>query len=322
MGAPPFDLIDIIRVVEKKFRFILLVTGLAAVAGLVVFLVRPKKYKAETRFLVNNPLYGDRITLFRSMESRWVDFWGGDDDLDKVTSLATSDTVIDRVIRNSQFQQVYKMDINDPKGHAGLMGIYKKNFNLKRSEYKDISISYVAYDPVVSANVANMSVKVLEETYRHYYTAIKEGMRIAISDKLTQIDSTIEKLTDSLAGIRDEYHIYSILSPNRQNLMSSEITGDRKGLGKAIEEIQNVESIKDQLVTDRAHYISNLNEFAATENSSMDFLKVITRAVPPTGPTGPTLMMTVLVAGMCGLFFSLLFVLLMDYYRLIKRIER
>ncbi len=322
MAAPSFDLIDIIRNVQKKIGVILSVTVVAALLGVVVNNIKPKKYKGVTKFLVNNPLYGDRNTLFRSYETRYVDYFGGDDDLDKVTSLATSDTVVDRVIRNCQFQEVYKMDINDPKGHAALMGIFKKNFSLKRSEFKDIEISYVAYDPVVAANVSNMTVKVIEETYRHFYTAAKDGMMKSIKDQMTHVDSAIASLTDSLAGMRDRYGIYNIISPARQNTISGDIHGGGKGFGRAIEEIQNVEASKDQMVTDRAHYVSLLNEFAAAESDAIQYIKVITRALPPTGPTGPGWMLTLLVAGGCGLFFSTVLILLIAYYNLINTQEK
>ena len=317
MAVPSFDLIDIIRTVQKKIGLILSVTVVASLLGLVVFMAKPKKYKGVSKFLVNNPLYGDRNTLFRSYETRYVDYFGGDDDLDKVTSLATSDTVVDRVIRNCQFQEVYKMDINDPKGHAALMGVFKKNFNLKRSEYKDIEISYIAYDPQVAANVTNMTVKVLEETYRHFYTAAKDGMIRSITDQLVHVDSSVNALTDSLAELREKYGIYNIISPNRQNTGTGEVHGSGKGLGRAMEQLQNVEAVKDQLVTDRAHYISLINEFTAAQNGAIEYLKVVTRSLPPTGPDGPSMMMTVLVAGCVGLFFSMVFVLMMAYYNLI-----
>ncbi len=321
MASPSFDLIDVIRIIQRNIKFILIITVVTSLAGLVVFFIKPKKYKAASRFLVNNPLYGDRTTLFRSFETRYVDYFGGDDDLDKVTALASSDTVSDRVIRNCQFQEVYKMDINDAKGHSALMGIYGKNCNLKRSEYKDIEISYTAYEPVTAANVANMTVKVLEETYRHYYTATKQNIISSIANELKVIDSTILKLTDSLAVLREQYGIYNIISPNRQIIINGEPKAGAKGTGKAIEEIQNLESIKDQLVTDRTHYISNMHEFTAAQNDAMQYLKVISRALPPTSPTGPSMQMTMLVGMFCGFFFSIIYVLLMAYYRLINTKE-
>ena len=272
MSTPSFDLIDVIRTIQKQKRLIILITIAAVGLGCIFFAVKKRKYKASAHFLVNNPLYGDRKTVFRDFEQRYVDYFGGDDDLDKVTALLGSDTVKDRIIRNCQFQIVYKTDINTPKGHAFLMSTFDKNFNVKRSEYKEMEVSYIAYDSVTAANVANMAVKVAEEAFRNYYVAMRLGMAKSVSDKVKQMDTTIAVLTDSLANMRDRSNIYGLISPSRKNVMNSEIRGGGKGFGRAIEEIQNVESVKDQLVMDRARYISLINEHTASTNSAMDYL--------------------------------------------------
>ncbi len=319
MTAPSFNLVEIIRILLKQKRLIILITVLAVALGGVFMLVKKKKYKAEARFFVNNPLYGDRNTLFRTSEQRYVDYFGGDDDLDKITALGNSDTVMDRIIRNCDFDKIYKFgDMNNDTSHAMYMSTFEKNFTLKRTEYKDIVVSYTAYRPEDAANVANMSVKVLEETFRHYYTSMKEGMAKSINDKVKQLDSSISSLTDTLANLRDKYGIYNIISPDRHNITSGDMKGGGKGYGKGMEEIQNIESIKDQLVTDRSHYISLLNEYSAASGSSMEYLKLITRALPPTSPTGPSMRMVLIVSGMLGLFFSMIYVLMIEYFRRLK----
>ena len=290
--------------------------------AVTALLVKKKKYKAEARFFVNNPLYGDRSTLYRSTDTRYVDYYGGDDDVDKIMALAGSDTVRGRIIRNSQFQTVYNRDINTPEGYAELIAIFKKNFNIKRTEFKDMEVSYVAYDPQTAANVANMSVKVLEETFRAYYTNVKYSIHQSISDQVVKLDSSIASLTDTLASLRDKYGIYSIISPARQNVIMSDTRGGGKGYGRAIEEIQNVESVKDQLVADRAHYISALNEFESSTNPTMDYLKVITRAVPPVDPAGLGPVLTVIAAALLSFFFATIYALIMAYFRRLNAIER
>ena len=289
--------------------------------GAGFYLVKKKKYKATSVFLVNNPLYGDRNTLFRNKEQRYVDYFGGDDDLDRVTAFLNSDTVRDRIIRNCRFDIVYRRDLSTVNGHADLMNIFGRSFNVKRSEYREIEVTYTAYDSVTAANVANMTVKVLEETERGYYTGIKNNMYASINGELHKLDSAIAIYTDSLAAMRDKYGIYGIISPSRENVMTGDMKGG-KGSGMGIEQIQNVESIKDQLVMDRAHYMSVLNEFSATTNSAMEFVKVITRAVPPSGPSGPSLMIVMSVAGCLGLLFSIGIVLFLAYYRLLNAVQR
>jgi len=316
MAAPTFDLLDVVRTIQKRKVFIIIITVLAVAVGAIFHVIKKKKYQGEARFLVNNPIYGDRNTLFRSYETRYVDYFGGDDDLDRITALASSDTVKDRIIRNCDFDKIYKFgDINKDTAHAMYMAVFNKNFSLKRTEYKDIVVTYIAYEPGTAAGVANMSVQVLEETFRHYYTVMKKSMIASISNSVTKLDSNITALTDTLANLRDKYNIYQIISPGRQNVISGDLKGGGKGFGMAMEQVQNIESIKDQLVADRAHDISVLNEFAASSSDSMNYLKLITRAVPPTSPTGPSMMMTIMITGGAGLFFSIIYVLMAAYFR-------
>ncbi len=322
MDTLRFDLVDIVKAIQKKFRFILIMTIIAALLGVVFCLVKKKKYKAATRFLVANPLTGDHNYLFRNHETRFVDYNGGDDDLDRVTAFANSDTVHDRIIRNCQFQIVYNADINTPKGHAFLMDIFNKNFNIKRTEYKDMEISYMAYDSVTASNVANMSVKVLEEVYRNYYASIRQDIYNSIKHKLADVDSQVNVLTDTLGRLRDQYKIYGIISPTRQTMINGDVKGGGNGYGKALEVVQNIEATKDQLVEDRAKFASILNEFSASFNEDMRFLKVISKADPPMDPKGPGLLITAIVAAMLGLFFSVVYVLLMAYYKMVNSIQR
>ncbi len=318
--VPTFDLIDVIRIIQKKFKFIVLIGVACMVVATVFNFAKKKKYKAAAKFLVSNPLYVDRSTIFRNIETRYVDYFGGDDDLDRATALLNSDTVRDRIIRNCQFQDVYHSDINSNEGHAFLMQVFNKNFNVKRSEYKDIEVSYIAYDSMTAANVANMSVAVLTESYRKIFLDEKVGMAKALEDKIKELDTAIAKYTDSLVALRGTYGVTGIVSPNRQNMIGEGASHANSAAG--LELVQNVESIKDQLVIDRAHYISLKNEFTTTMNPSMPFIKVISRAVPPAGPSGPSIMVLLIGSGAVGAFFACIYVLIAAYYKMLNSVVR
>ena len=322
MSTPSFDLIDVIRTIQKQKRIIIAITLITVALGGIFFAVKKKKYKAASRFLVNNPLYGDRQTLFRNTESRWIDYFGGDDDLDRVVALLNSDTVRDRIIRNCQFQIVYNADINTVKGHATLMSIFDKNFNIKRSEFKDIEVSYTAYDSVTAANVANMSVTVAGQVFRDIYTSVKDGIYATLNHKVHELDSSIARYTDSLTSMRTRYGIYNVINPGRNNNMTVDVRGGGANYARGMEDIQNIESIKDQLVIDRARNISLLNEVSASSSTSMEYLKVISRAHPPSGPSGATLLIVLAAATFLGLFFSSLMVLMLAYYKRLMSVER
>jgi len=318
MAAQSFDLLDILQIIRQRKRTLIIITVIAAAIGAGLHLVRKKKYMATVDFIVNNPLYGDRSNLFRSTDTRYIDYFGGDDDLDKVTAFANSDSVRDRIIRNSQLAEIYNIDISVPANHTRLMKIFDQNFKIKRTEYKDMEISYTAYKEQDAANIANMSVEVIEEVYRNYYNVIKNSIYTSINDKVTQLDSSINALTDTLAEMRDQYGIYNVMSPGREHMMSGDNQSHPKGYGRAMEMVQNIESIKDQYVTDRAHYMSTLNEFSATTDKAMRFINVLSHAEPPTHAQGLSGMVVVAIAGFIGFICTLLFLLMTAYYNKLK----
>ena len=318
MAAQSFDLIDILQLIRRHRRTFIIMIVLAAALGAGLHLVRKKKYTATVDFIVNNPLYGDRSNLFRSTDTRYIDYFGGDDDVDKVTAFANSDSVRDRIIRNGKLAEIYKIDISIPANHTKLMKIFDQNFKIKRTEYKDVELSYTANKEQDAANIANMSVDIIEEVYRNYYNVIKNSISTSIKDKVTQLDSSINALTDTLAEMRDQYGIYSVLSPGREHMMSGDNQSHPKGYGKAMEMVQNIESVKDQYVTDRAHYISTLNEFSVTTDKAMRFINVLSHAEPPTHAQGLGGIVTVIIAGFLGFICTLFYLLIAAYYNKLK----
>lgn len=323
MSTPRFDLIDIVHTIRQRRTFVLTVTIIATVLGAVFFFTRHKKYEAKTEFLVSNPLFSDRNNLFRTSEMRFVDYVGGDDDIDRVTFLAESDTVKDRIISEMHLAEAYNIDLTKPDGMFRLRNIFKKNFDVKRTEYKDVLLSYTDTDPVRAAAVANTSIRVIEETFRGYYNSMRANVCAALNEKVHEQDSTIALLTDTLATLRDKYGIYDIISPARQNLITGEIKKSGAGTGKGVEQIQNIEATKDQIVIDRAKNISLLNEFSTgTKSDQMPLVDVITSGKVPVEPKGPGAALTIIAALLLGLFFSICYVLLTTYYKAIISVER
>ncbi|MCD6063719.1 MAG: Chain length determinant protein, partial [Flavipsychrobacter sp.] len=90
MTTPRFDLVDIIQTIRQRRKFILIVTILTVLVGVLFTFVRKNKYKAEAEFFLSNPLYADRNYLFRSHDMHFVDFFAGDDDIDKIIVTAES----------------------------------------------------------------------------------------------------------------------------------------------------------------------------------------------------------------------------------------
>jgi len=323
MSTPRFDLVDVTQTLQKKRRFILAVAIITALLGIAVFFIKKKKYEGRVDFIMTNPLYTDRNNIFRAEEMRFVDYFGGDDDIDRIIVVAESDTVRNMIAGKLNLWDAYKLNPSKPEDQQTMKDIFKKNYKINSSEYKTCEVFYVDTDPKRAADVANTSVDAMEQVFRGYYINMRQRVYASLTDKMNDIDSTIHQLTDSLAILRNEYGVYDIMSPSRKNLVMNGVKPGRGNMGMAVEQIQNIESIKDQLVTDRAKYVSLLNEFSTgNKTNDMSFVQVITAARPPVDPKGLGVVLTAIACGLLGLFFAALYTLVTVYYRLVISVER
>ncbi|MCD6064408.1 MAG: hypothetical protein K0R82_2319, partial [Flavipsychrobacter sp.] len=224
------------------------------------------------------------------------------------------------VIQNLNLPAAYNIDMNDAGDRGKLKGMYEKRFKIKRSEYRHLMLTYTDTDPKRAADVLNEHIRVTEETYRQYYNTIKGYAYNSIQDKINEMDSSIAAMTDTLGSLRDQYRIYDIVSPTRASVGSS-LGNVSSGYG--VEQVQNIASIKDQLVIDRAKYVSLLNEFSTgTKGDELKFIQVTNMATAPNDPEGLGLVLTVLGCALLGFFFATLYILLMTYYRILISVQR
>lgn len=320
MSVPRFDLVDIAQTLKRRGIFILIVTLLAAGVGALFFFMSPTRYKATSEFFVANPQYADRNNTFTKEQTSYIDYFGDEEDIDKALVIGNSELARQLIIQRNKLAAAYKLDTAKAGDMAKLSKMYRKNLDIKRTEYRSVKVSYTDTDPDRAANVCNSVVYTIEELYHGYYSRMRGNIASSLQQKLTEIDSSVAVLTDSLASMRDRYGIYDIVSPNRSNVISGSI---KSANGRAIEEIQNVESLKDQLVTDRARYVSIIGEVSTgTKAGEMPLLQVMSSAYPPETPAGLGAVLTIVACALIGFFFSAVWSLLAAYFKALTEVKR
>lgn len=293
MATPRFDLVDIVQILSKRSKYILLITLIAAALGAVLQFVLPKKYEATAELFVANPLYADRNNIFRNRNAEFINYFGNEDDIDKVIAIAESDVARQLILDKQDLAKVYGLDTSKLKDRMKLAAKFKKNFKVTRTEYQGMEMSYTDTDPVISANVTNEAVAVTESIYKDFYNRLKENVCNSLKDNIATTDSAIAAVSDTIAN-----------HPTAEQLLILQAT-------------------KDQLVADRAKDVSMLHEFGTgIKSNEMSLLRVISSATPATEPKGLGMVMTIVACALIGLFFSAIWVLLSAYYKKIISVER
>ena len=316
MDTSPYSLQPLVRIIRSRSRTVLFITLAAMAVGLVVYLIRPKAYKAKVEFFLKNPLYADRSYLY-SNDARMIDYFAGDEDIDRMRSMIWADSVQDKMIRDMNLAEAYGRDMNKPAEAKAMKKDFSSRMNIYRTESKVAILTYTDKDEERAAAIAYRSVELLEQQLRGFYNEMRRSIYETIAGRIREEDSTILVLTDSLAALRERYGIYDIISPARYNIMLSAIKDNGKpGFAKGIELVQNVESIKDELVSARAKHTSLAGQYATgTRMNELPITRILKVEKPPFKQDGPGLLTTLLGCGMAGFFFSLLYVLAMYRYR-------
>lgn len=316
-----FDLVDIAKTFQKRQGTILIIALVAGLAAAASWLMSSRKYKSISSVLVTNPLYSDRNNIFRNDQVIFVEYFGREQDIDKVMAVAKSDKTRAIIINYMQLAKAYKIDTSKEEERIKLFMRFKKSFDVKRTEYQSMEISYTDPDPKLAADVTNNAVRLVDQIYTGYYDDLRLNARKTIQGRMNYTDSMINTLTDSLAILRDKYKVYDILSPSRQGLITGQMKANGgPGYGRAIEEIQNIEAIKDQLVTDRARFLSLMNEFSAGNSvESQPQIQVISPGYVADKPEGLGLLMTIAVSFLAAAFFATIWFFLVAYYKVLTK---
>ena len=311
MSNPRFDLVDIAQTLTSRKKLLLIVLVVSSILGAVFYVAWPKKYKAEADLIVSNPLYTDRNNLFRTTDTRFVDYFGGDDDIDRVLVIGSSDSLRNAVADKLGLWEIYKLDKTDKKDRLKMKEKFQDDFKMERTEYTTAKVYYTDKDPDRAAAVVNTAIDICESLYRGYYLRMRDNVATSLKNKINDIDVTIARNLKDLA----------VLAEKRSAMRNKGSIEEHLTVQTNIDELT---AINNKLIEDKAKHTSLLNEFmtGVDEKDKNRYLYQVTPAQPPLKPKGVGFALTVVGAGLFGLFFTAIYILIVSYYRRLITVER
>lgn len=319
MKVPVYNLPQIAQILRKNRKFILTIMILCAVLAAVIYFLKPKMYKTKAEFIAYNALYTDRQNIFRLDEARYIGYFAGESEMDRIIAIVESGVLQDRVINELNLATVYPglKNKKDTLKKKASRKIFNSSYRMAITDNLTMSLSYVAPDSVLAMNVVNKILTVMEEEYKNYINSMSNHILEALGHKIGETDSVIAIMTDSLVKLRDHYQIYDLINPARQNIINGSFKNNGvPGFARGLEEIQHIEAIKDQMVKDRAAYTSLYNEHSTGRDlNQMPLIHMITYPESEVEEYGMKLFFTLLSAILLGGFFSAVFVLFRNAFQ-------
>jgi len=323
MNTPTFDLVDIVKVVQRNLKLILSVTIAAALIGGIGNKMKKKEYQAESEVYLLNPLFGDRNHIFRLPEDvHFVDYFGTEGDVDRVMTMIASKDVEDSVVKAMDLYKAYGLNPQQPADRVKMRQIYRDGFESKRTENSSIMSSYTDTDPVRSAAVLDAICKITDYKLRAYIASVKSNSMKAVEQKIKQTDLQISLYTDSLVHAREQYGIYDIISPVRKGITAASVSHSGANAARGVEEVQNLEAVKDQLVISRAELASIANGLNANVADEVQLLYNVSTPVAPDKAHGLGTILTAAACAFVAFFFCVLLFSFTAYIRALANTQR
>lgn len=308
------DLIDFIRFGWKRKKIILAIAFVAALVAAVVMFFTKNRYRAYGSFFPASTAISGRVNLFREFNQEWVDIFGAENESDRIYVIGNTPTVISKLIEENKMYDHYGIDVkNDPKGMLKTYKKFAKNYSYSRSGFKHIEVSFSDVDPELGAKIVNDAMNFSENELKKIYINGHTQMAIAIEKRVDSIGLIIDKLTDTLVNLRTASGIYDIISPGRKNLIAGKMNGRGATYARALEEIQEVEEVKDRMVIEKGKYVALSNEFRALVHYNIPMIHVVQWATPGGQKAGPFRILTVLLVGAGSFLFAWLLLVMYEY---------
>lgn len=277
-----FNLISTAALLQKRWKAILFMVILSMVVAAITVWVVPKYYRSATLVVAANPLLADKARFFNNQIQSLYSYFGSGDDLDRIYSIADMDTTYQKLVDEYNLITYYRLQ-NDslPLLRRKAVLQLRKDLSLQKTDKGQLQIIAWTKDKQLSANLVNRMVAIVQETegtiWKNNYQLLYQNLTGAA----TVMEQQFKQTSDSLRG-------------------ASEAT---MALGNA-----KLKSLLEQITL----YRQSANEYQLAAASVPAVLYVMEPGVPAAKSERPDIPGTLLAAGLLGLLFGMLLVLVAD----------
>lgn len=249
---------DLLGVLKSLFRWkkvILTACGLAAIGSVIIVLLLPVYYQANTVFYAVSPDQSMPELLFGDGGIA-PELYGNENDIDRLLTISESNELIDFLVDSFQLYEHYDIDPDSPKGlhyvRRHFMGLYE----VTKTKRDAIQLSIEDEDPELAATIANTAREKINNISQ---SLVQNGQRKAIAtfmENITSKEQQLSVLSDTLQSLRNRYGIFnteaqsegltSLASSTETRLVSQEakLKAYREGSGRGFRDSVAVYEIR------------------------------------------------------------------------------
>jgi hypothetical protein len=271
-----------IQVLQKHTRFILLFTLFAMLVAFVTVLLVPKYFRSGARIIAANPQLTDKSRLFNENIQGLYSYFGSGDDLDRIIGVADMDTTYFQLVDQFNLIDYYRLD-NDslPLLRRKAVLKLKKDISFQRTEQGQMRVQCWTKDKKLSADIVNAMIAIVQQKLASIWLSNYQTATDQLNASIIHHEQQYASLNDSISKAS---HAQQILLQKHMETLLEELSQYRKTAAS----------------------------FQLMGETVPPALYILEPAVPSAKAERPDKLNTVLISGLAGFLFSILFLLLKD----------
>ena len=282
MSTSGLNMPHTIQVLQKHTRFILLFTLFAMLVAFVTVLLVPKYFRSSARIIAANPQLTDKSRLFNENIQGLYSYFGSGDDLDRIIGIADMDTTYYQLVDQFNLMDYYQLD-NDslPLLRRKAVLKLKKDISFKRTEQGQMRVQCWTKDKQLSADIINTMIRIVQQKLESIWLSNYQEASAQLNASIVHNEQQYAALNDSIS---------------------------KAGRAQQILLQKHMETLLEEL----SRYRKTAASFQLMGETVPPALYVLEPAVPSVKAERPDKLNTVLISGLAGFLFSILFLLLKD----------
>jgi LPS O-antigen subunit length determinant protein (WzzB/FepE family) len=220
------NLIGVLVTLFRYKRQILWATLATAVGtALISFLFLDNYYKSTTTFYPVSPDVFKPEQMF-GQSTKDMDYYGGEEDVDRLLTIAQSGELYDFLIKKYDLYRHYKIDTTKEQAPYKVREALEGLYSVKKTKFNAIEIAVEDKDRRLAADMTNAARDKVDEIAQRLIREIQANLIRAYETSFTEKDKTLRGIGDTLMQMRNNY---GVIDPEKQTEAVTKVSVEAQG---------------------------------------------------------------------------------------------
>ncbi len=206
-----YNLIEVLKTISRWKRPIIIVCVLTAIGSILISLLTlDNYYKSSSEFYAASPDLAKPDPISGEFGDR--DYYGEDEDIDRVLSIAESGQILHFLIEKYNLYEHYDIDTSSVRAPFKVAKKLSGLYEVIRTKNGAIKVSVEDKEPEMSATMVNDARMKIEEICRSLIKNSQQKQIATLKKNIADKEAVIQTLGDTLQVWRAHYNIYNTVT--------------------------------------------------------------------------------------------------------------